>query len=149
MNAVLGAHFSLLFLVLVVIVFYLFVFILKDGVANVDPVLVRILLSVSCTILAATVLIFTMLPKLSIFTAKLSKIAELQSGAKPFLDDLGKPGDREKMDKGTKAEKLMVCSEHILLWHAMLNKAQKSSESASGQDSNRDVSRSVGKPSKG
>lgn len=118
------------------VLLYLVLFVLKYNIFSIDYILLKSFLSASCTALAAVVLLFTMPPKFRAFVGTCFHASvDISDGLKPFLDDIGKPGDRERMERGTKAEKLAVCFEHIRLWHFLLNRAVNFSDGSSQDES--------------
>lgn len=111
------------------------VYIVVYGVNCISPLIFgasrRVFLASTSIALASIFVVFTMIPKLFVLYNKIVGVKETKVAAKMFFDDIGTPADRERLEKGTKEERLAVCSQHILIWHAMLAMAQKSSKGSS------------------
>ena len=62
--------------------------------------------------------------------------AKIQEGhAKPYLDDIAHhSGDRERLETGSKEEKIAICQRHLIVWQTMLAAVSNSELRSSSND---------------
>lgn len=133
------------FLVIIAIVLYIAIYCVQTFVAGIDPVSVQTAFGAACIVVISVTGYLTMEPKaFALYHAM--KTVSGDDGKRQTFDDIA-PGsnDREKLQNGTKQERLQICQNHLMLWHRMLAEVTNS-ELRSSHD-NKDENRSGNKQS--
>jgi hypothetical protein len=82
------------------------------------------------------VLFVTMVTKLG-YIVQLFQVKNDEKSPKPFLDDFcPTSGEREKLESGTKQEKIAICQVHLMLWYSMLAAVSNSEFRSKSNESN-------------
>jgi hypothetical protein len=118
------------------VLLYFAIYIIQSLLTGIDPITIRVAYASICIVVVTVVLFVTMVPKLG-YILELIKAKTHERHPKPFFDDIEPTsGDRERLENGTKQEKIAICQKHLMVWSHMLAAATNSEfKSKSGDNS--------------
>ena len=99
-----------------------------------NPIQIRIAFGSICIITVVISMVATMAAKIKYLVHVIS--AKIQEGhAKPYLDDIAHhSGERERLETGSKEDKIAICQRHLIVWQTMLAAVSNSEFRSSSKD---------------
>jgi hypothetical protein len=130
------------------VLLYFAIYVVQSFITGIDPIVLRVAYGAICIVVVSIILGITMVPKLGYLLQLIqTKTAELHR--KPFLDDISPTsGERERLENGTKQEKVAICQTHLMLWSQMLAAATNSEFKSKSNDGSKEHSQEAGPPVK-
>ena len=127
-------------IVIITIVVYIAVYCVQTFVSGVNPVDVQTAFGATCIIVGAVTLYLNIEPKaVALYNAR--RVIYENESKKIIFDDISPTSnDRERLQNGTKPEKIQICQDHLMVWCRMLAEVSNSELRSSDGDADEDRS---------